>query len=546
MWAHFCSVVLKTAWVLHCLHQLSASINDQQLKRMSVSRAATAAALHVLVTDIPADVDGPTVLAAVWGAPAPLAAGGGLTATYPVFECAELEKMEARSEALSLQIADAEWALLHGAKGIRPRHRTGLCGLTGPWVDTLTVLEAERAAIEAKAAEICAAAPRGPDACSKAGVPLRRAVFAVFTDARAATVAAQAAVGRDAFSYRLRPAPEPANVYWPNVGRLSHEQRAHARWVGTIVTLCICLFFMIPVAFAQSLATLSNLTRMLPVLKPAVKLQPVKAIIEGVLPGIVLLVFLAFLPAIFKCIAARVEGLETHSALQLSVLRRLCLFGFLNVFLGSIVAGSVFGALKTIVSRPVGAVSAIATAIPATSRFFMTLVLLKSFTVSSYAIKSLIYLVKSRLLAKSPTSKAAAWAPAPEALEVDISGTLLILLLVIVFTTLQPVMHVVGMLYFIPALVAAKQAAFFTHEAPYEGGAALWPAIRKEVVQVLVIYQITMTVALALKVAPAQAVLTFACVPVTLGLHASLAKCYRGDEGSSGKSRGEGAGAVLS
>ena len=42
---------------------------------------------------------------------------------------------------------------------------------------------------------------------------------------------------------------------------------------------------MIPVAFAQSLATLSNLTKLLPVLAPAVRIGAVKAIIEGILPG---------------------------------------------------------------------------------------------------------------------------------------------------------------------------------------------------------------------------------------------------------------------
>lgn len=68
----------------------------------------------------------------------------------------------------------------------------------------------------------------------------------------------------------------------------------------------------------------------------------------------------------------------------------------------------------------------------------------------------------------------------------------------------------VGFVYLVPRFLAAKFQVLFLHERDHEGRGMLWPVLRGRVVASLVIYQLTMAVTLALKVAPAQAVLAAA------------------------------------
>lgn len=63
-------------------------------------------------------------------------------------------------------------------------------------------------------------------------------------------------------------------------------------------------------------------------------------------------------------------------------------------------------------------------------------------------------------------------------------------------------------MYLVPRLVAGKLQVLFLHEKGHEGRGALWPVLRGRVCVSLIIYQMIMAICLALKLAPAQAILT--------------------------------------
>lgn len=81
----------------------------------------------------------------------------------------------------------------------------------------------------------------------------------------------------------------------------------------------------------------------------------------------------------------------------------------------------------------------------------------------------------------------------------------MIYMIVNIFTTLQPIMHIVGLLYFIPRFLVAKTQVFFLHEVQHEGYGGMWPGVRNRMVVALLLYQFTMLVCLSLKLAAAQA-----------------------------------------
>lgn len=92
---------------------------------------------------------------------------------------------------------------------------------------------------------------------------------------------------------------------------------------------------------------------------------------------------------------------------------------------------------------------------------------------------------------------------------------LLVWLLVLIFTTLAPIMYGAGFLYFGARLLEAKTSVLYRHEPLYESAARWWPAARHRVVFSLYCAQLTLVLVVALKQAPGPAVLTAALVPLT-------------------------------
>ena len=76
----------------------------------------------------------------------------------------------------------------------------------------------------------------------------------------------------------------------------------------------------------------------------------IKSFIQGFLPGIALKLFLIFLPTILM-IMSKFEGFISLSSLERRAASRYYLFSFVNVFLGSIIAGTAFEQLSAFLKQ---------------------------------------------------------------------------------------------------------------------------------------------------------------------------------------------------
>ena len=76
----------------------------------------------------------------------------------------------------------------------------------------------------------------------------------------------------------------------------------------------------------------------------------IKSVIQGFLPGIVLKLFLIFLPTILM-IMSKFEGFTSLSSLERRSATRYYLFNLVNVFLGSIIAGSALEQLNSFIKQ---------------------------------------------------------------------------------------------------------------------------------------------------------------------------------------------------
>ncbi len=559
LWVHFASVALKTGVVLVLLYRVRC--NDARARPLPVltplSFACTDATHHprqlslwvaetqdrvtaerlrcpegrtVLVSDVPGGADAARDAFAMLYPHA-------FVAAVPCIDPRAATALAAKRETLLHALESARWALDHSKRlsrdgvslGRRPTHRTGFLGLVGPRVDSLDTYAAQLTETDLQLSATRAALLAGaatPDA------PGRSAAFVTFATPRDAAVAAQAVLSRDPFTWRLAPAPPPADVFWPNVGRLPPLLQQAAAYITAAALYAMVVLYMVPIAAISALSTLSNLSRMLPFLKPIVKPPVIRALLEGLLPGLALLFFLALLPALIRALASA-RGVRTRSGLDVAELKGVFLFAVVNVFIGNVLAGSVLSGLKQVIDHPPGLFTTLATTIPQTSRFFMSFVALKAIggaaSEVSCVLKCLIYLLKTRLLGARRTQRreAAAWAPHATSLGSTASDTLLVLMLCIIFSTIAPLMTCVGVGFFLLRLGATKACVLYRHEGAYEGGAALWAPSRARVCAALLIYQATLAGVFGLKRAPVPAALCLGVLmPFTFAAMRAMAERF--------------------
>lgn len=277
-------LVRTTVIPKHPILQHSQWVCRVQLREVTKQRAGCPESYTVLVTDIPPGPEGiPSVaekFGAIWG--------GDFAVSTPVVQTGELDKLVKRRDELRGLLETAQWRLEHppggkegkrapGGERWRPTHRTGPLGLFGPEVDSLDEYSRELDAVEARCTAVRRAVLSGT---SPADAPVCGAAFVAFYSVREAVLAAQVQHTEDPFAWRVQPAPPPEDVFWPNLGRLGFFQLRTAQSASAAAVWGIVLFWMVPVTFVQSLATLSHLARLLPFLEPAFENQTVKSIIE--------------------------------------------------------------------------------------------------------------------------------------------------------------------------------------------------------------------------------------------------------------------------
>jgi len=146
-------------------------------------------------------------------------------------------------------------------------------------------------------------------------------VYATFKDVRSASVCAQCYLDADAQRWRTHYAPEPRDAVW-SINTTSEVRIKVQRLLVHLLLVVIVLFWSIPVQSALALANLERLSH-LPglgdVLRWLTGLHPtVKALIEGLLPVLVLLVLYAIIVPALRALS-RLEFFMVRFILPVSM-----------------------------------------------------------------------------------------------------------------------------------------------------------------------------------------------------------------------------------
>lgn len=96
------------------------------------------------------------------------------------------------------------------------------------------------------------------------------AAFVSFKTRWAAAVCAQTQQTRNPTVWLTEWAPEPRDVYWDNLA-IPFVSLAIRRLIIAVAYFFLTFFFMIPIAFVQSLANIEGIEKAAPFLKPIIE-----------------------------------------------------------------------------------------------------------------------------------------------------------------------------------------------------------------------------------------------------------------------------------
>ncbi|KAF9608009.1 hypothetical protein IFM89_004890 [Coptis chinensis] len=368
----------------------------------------------------------------------------------------------------------------------RPRMKTGLLGFFGDEVDAIDFYTSE---MEKISEEIEAERERiisNP----KSIMP---AAFVSFKSRWGAAVSAQTQQSRDPTMWLTEWAPEPRDVYWHNLA-VPFVTLTIRRLIIAVAFFFLTFFFMIPIAFVQSLANITGIEKAAPFLKPVIEVHAIKAFIQGFLPGIVLKIFLILLPTILM-IMSKIEGFISISYLERRSASRYYLFKLVNVFLGSIVTGTAFEQLHSFSHEPANNIpKTIGVSIPMKATFFITYIMIDGWAgVAGEIIRLkplIIFHLKNFFMVKTEKDREEAMDPGSLGFNTGEPQIQFYFLLGLVYAVVTPILLPFVVVFFCLAYVVFRHQIINVYNQEYESAAAFWPDVHGRIIAALIISQL--------------------------------------------------------
>ncbi|XP_041003080.1 CSC1-like protein At3g21620 isoform X4 [Juglans microcarpa x Juglans regia] len=151
-------------------------------------------------------------------------------------------------------------------QSLRPSSKTGFLGLCGERVDAIDFYTSK---IENLSEEI--ASEREKIISSPKSI--MPAAFVSFKTRWGAAVCAQTQQSRNPTIWLTEWAPEPRDVYWDNLA-IPYVSLTIRKLIVAVAFFFLTFFFMIPIAFVQSLANIEGIEKAVPFLKPIIEIIP--------------------------------------------------------------------------------------------------------------------------------------------------------------------------------------------------------------------------------------------------------------------------------
>lgn len=397
----------------------------------------------------------------------------------------------------------------------RPTRKKGFLGLWGEKVDSIDYYSGMISNLDKKITFERQRILKDP----KAIMPV---AFVTFDSRWGAAVCAQTTQSKNPTQWLTYWAPEPRDVYWRNLA-IPFVSLSIRKLVISISVFALVFFYMIPIAFVQSLANLEGLEKVAPFLRPVIELKVIKSFLQGFLPGLALKVFLYVLPSVLM-VMSKVEGYLSLSSLERRAAAKYYYFMLVNVFLGSIITGTAFEQLYSFLHQsPTEIPRTIGVSIPMKATFFMTYIMVDGWAGIASEILRLkplvIYHLKNMFIVKTERDRERAMNPGSIGLPETLPTLQLYFLLGLVYAVITPLLLPFILVFFAFAYLVYKHQIINVYNQEYESAGAFWPQFHARVIASLLISQLLLLGLLSTKKAASSTPVLTILPVLTLWFH---------------------------
>ena len=444
----------------------------------------------------------------------------------PVYDFSEVTKLLLRWDraAQRLEILEALYAL----NGLKPTMRTGLLGL---WGDKVDAIDHYQKLVQKLNTKIKIARRR-----AKFSAP-SRCSFVIFDNQIDAAVAAQSVLlPLDGTKFVTHRAPGPDNVNWLSLFKTNNE-----KFVRRLLMLPLILFIIIfPSGFFLSAMTVLNQLFCTPT-------TPVywewycetdsmigillKRLVTGWLPSLLITIWqnvivtrVFYMVALVECVAYSLSGVDRRiSSLYFY-------WGFFNIFLGSVLSGSLFTLIgQAVTLTNVRAIlEVVGQGITNSSTFLTNYVLLRALFlvpfklffphpgILNYVLRSILSVTCFKGVGITRRQRFQAWEPKSFMYGREAGTVMLMTLIGVVYCSTSPITVAVVGMYFLGMFLVVRHHLLYVYARNYEGGGELWPLLFDRFVIMLVTMAYFTACQLITKQAWPQAVVIFITAPIIL------------------------------
>ncbi|PHT58498.1 CSC1-like protein [Capsicum baccatum] len=397
----------------------------------------------------------------------------------------------------------------------RPTTKTGFLGLWGERVDSIDYYKQQLKEFDRRLT-------MERESILKNSKYIMPAAFVSFNSRCGAAFCAQTQQSKNPTLWLTNWAPEPRDVYWNNLS-ISFFSLSLRKLLISVAVFALVFFYMIPIAFVQSLANLEGLEKVAPFLRPLIEWKVIKSFLQGFLPGLALKIFLFVLPSILMFMS-KIEGHVALSVLERRTAAKYYYFMLVNVFLGSIVAGTAFQQLHAFLHQSANEIPRnIGVSIPMKATFFITYIMVDGWAGIAGEILRLkplvIFHLKNMFLVKTERDVERAMDPGSVDFPETLPSLQLYFLLGIVYAVVTPILLPFILVFFAFAYLVYRHQVINVYNQQYESCAAFWPHVHGRIIASLVISQLLLMGLLSTKKAAKSTPFLVALPVLTLAFH---------------------------
>ncbi|KAJ2520441.1 hypothetical protein GGH20_004457, partial [Coemansia sp. RSA 1937] len=294
--------------------------------------------------------------------------------------------------------------------------------------------------------------------------------FVTFENAASAHLAAQMFTFSQPFELRVDLASEPRDVFWELI-----TLRASSRFMRTILSLAtyiLMLLYWLTLAFLLStLVSLDSLKTYFPWLPDmAEKNRWLKSLFQYTTPTFMLSLMNSCVPYILSWLA-QLEGVQSRSAIQASVVRRYYLFLLSNVLLIFTLSRAVLADYSKWIENPALIPRLLATRLPTAAPFFLDYVIL--YALAYYPLQllqfgSISLAMFRRMLCRTPRQFADALRPNYVDWAFILPQPMLVFTVLTTYSSLAPFIFVLGAVYFVIGGFVTKYLLYYVYGRRFE------------------------------------------------------------------------------